>query len=407
MRFAVCFVGFMALFLVAATPGQVLSRNPTAQASPQDEAGRKLLAEWDQMIALIRKARRDLGEFQVRFSGAESPEDRRKWAAEFERVRSETIAKAKDFVGRVAQYIESHPDDVALRKRRLEDTHFDALPLAVKAKDAERLYQLIGDAVYLNTAADYYDKAYDYEKSRELWAEAAQKAPTSDKYAKLGDACMNTNRFAEAKVAFERARDLASADRDKRKHEQAIKAAVQYVEDWQREQKLHEKDDLPIAEIDTTRGKMVVELFEDEAPNTVANFITLAEAGFFDNTAFHRCMAYFMIQGGDPEGTGRGGPGYRIKDECGREDARLHYRGSLSMANEQKPDSNGSQFFVTSVNTWQLNGRHTVFGRVLEGLHVAEVPPLDPTNKAEPFGLKTVRIIRKRDHDYVVEKIPQ
>ncbi|MCA9320783.1 MAG: peptidylprolyl isomerase [Planctomycetes bacterium] len=163
--------------------------------------------------------------------------------------------------------------------------------------------------------------------------------------------------------------------------------------------------DNPLLEIDTSRGTMLVELFEDEAPNTVASFVELAEKGFFDRQLFHRCLAYFMIQGGDPQGTGAGGPGYNIKDEHSLPNARLHYRGSLSTANIGQPNTNGSQFFVTSVVTHHLNGRHTVFGRVLKGLEVAEVLPLDPTNKAEEFMMNSVKVIRKRDHPYVAEKI--
>src|SRR4029079_8655388 len=126
-------------------------------------------------------------------------------------------------------------------------------------------------------------------------------------------------------------------------------------------------DDLPRVKLQTNKGDITIELFENEAPNTVANFISLVEKGFYDGVPFHRVLPNFMAQGGDPKGTGQGGPGYRIKDEFGNKGARAHFRGSLSMANTGQPNTNGSQFFLTFKPTPHLNGRHTVFGRVIEG----------------------------------------
>lgn len=125
----------------------------------------------------------------------------------------------------------------------------------------------------------------------------------------------------------------------------------------------------PIAIFDTARGTIRVELFADKAPLTVANFVNLAKRGFYDGLNFHRVIGDFMIQGGCPEGSGRGGPGYRFEDETDN-DVR-HERGVLSMANAG-PNTNGSQFFITHVATPHLDGRHTVFGKVLEGLPVVD-----------------------------------
>ena len=121
---------------------------------------------------------------------------------------------------------------------------------------------------------------------------------------------------------------------------------------------------------DTSRGEIVCELFAKDAPATVNNFVFLAREGFYDGTKFHRVIADFMIQGGDPEGTGRGGPGYRFKDEVGAGKPR-HKRGSLSMANAG-PNTNGSQFFITHIATDWLDGKHTVFGQVKTGLEVVD-----------------------------------
>ena len=120
---------------------------------------------------------------------------------------------------------------------------------------------------------------------------------------------------------------------------------------------------------DTARGPIRVELLPDQAPLTVANFLNLARRGFYDGLGFHRVIADFMVQGGCPEGSGRGGPGYRFEDETGN--GVRHERGVLSMANAG-PNTNGSQFFITHVATPWLDGKHTVFGKVVEGLDVVD-----------------------------------
>lgn len=115
----------------------------------------------------------------------------------------------------------------------------------------------------------------------------------------------------------------------------------------------------------TTRGEIVCELFAKEAPNTVNNLVFLARDKFYDGTVFHRVIKDFMVQGGDPTGTGSGGPGYRFPDEF-KGNPHKHQVGSLSMANAG-PGTNGSQFFITHIATDWLDGKHTVFGQVLTG----------------------------------------
>ena len=123
------------------------------------------------------------------------------------------------------------------------------------------------------------------------------------------------------------------------------------------------------ATFDTSRGPIKIELYPDKAPLTVANFVNLAKRGFYDGLNFHRVIADFMIQGGCPEGSGRGGPGYRFEDEVGT--GLSHERGVLSMANAG-PKTNGSQFFITHVPCPWLDGKHTVFGKVLSGMEVVD-----------------------------------
>ena len=124
------------------------------------------------------------------------------------------------------------------------------------------------------------------------------------------------------------------------------------------------------ATFDTTAGTFQVELFEDKAPITTKNFIDLAEKGFYDGTIFHRVIDNFMIQGGDPTGTGRGGPGYTIKDEF-HKDLRHVEAGLLSMANAG-PNTGGSQFFVTLAATPWLDNKHAIFGAVKDGLDIVK-----------------------------------
>jgi peptidyl-prolyl cis-trans isomerase B (cyclophilin B) len=122
------------------------------------------------------------------------------------------------------------------------------------------------------------------------------------------------------------------------------------------------------ATIETDKGTIEVELFAEYAPKTVNNFVFLASEGFYDGVAFHRVINNFMVQGGDPTGSGRGGPGYRFEDEF-QGNPLKHETGTLSMANAG-PGTNGSQFFITHAPQPHLNGKHTVFGKVTQGQDV-------------------------------------
>jgi cyclophilin family peptidyl-prolyl cis-trans isomerase len=148
------------------------------------------------------------------------------------------------------------------------------------------------------------------------------------------------------------------------------------------------------ATLKTSKGDIKVDLFADKAPATVNNFVFLAREGFYDDTIFHRVIANFMAQAGDPTGTGRGGPGYRFRDEF---DASLKHDGPgvFSMANAG-PHTNGSQFFITHVPTPWLDGKHSIFGKVADedSLEVLmSIPERDPRNVNAPaVKLQTVEI---------------
>lgn len=174
------------------------------------------------------------------------------------------------------------------------------------------------------------------------------------------------------------------------------------------------ENDLPRVKIVTSKGEFEVELFENEAPNTVANFISLIENGFYEGIVIHRVVENFMAQTGDPEGTGSGGPGYTIPCECYSPEARRHFTGSLSMAKTMARDTGGSQFFVTFKRTDFLDGKHTVFGRVLNGwdvldnltrTHTLEGTREIPIPGIEKDKILNAEVVRKREHEYKPRKV--
>lgn len=183
----------------------------------------------------------------------------------------------------------------------------------------------------------------------------------------------------------------------------------QYHESWKKEQAIREKeaaDELPRVVLKTTKGDIVIELFLNEAPNAVNNFLTLIAKGFYTDVPFHRVLPFFMAQGGDPTGTGAGGPGYCIPCECRQENARDHFRGSLSMAHAG-PNTGGSQFFLTFVPTNFLNGKHTVFGRIVEGMEVlSDITRIDPEKESEeaPDKILEAKILRGKPGEF--KKLP-
>jgi cyclophilin family peptidyl-prolyl cis-trans isomerase len=183
-------------------------------------------------------------------------------------------------------------------------------------------------------------------------------------------------------------------------------------EQWEKEAKIRaaeaQADDLPRVKLVTSKGDVVIELFENEAPQATANFITLVKQGYYDGLPFHRVLNDFMAQGGD---NGRG-PGYTIRCECYKPDYRRHFRGSISMAKPAQPerDSGSAQFFLCFVPTRHLDGRHTAFGRVIEGMEVLgnlqKIDPSKPGPYPEPDKVLSASVLRDRGHDYEFEKIP-
>jgi peptidyl-prolyl cis-trans isomerase B (cyclophilin B) len=173
-------------------------------------------------------------------------------------------------------------------------------------------------------------------------------------------------------------------------------------EQWNAELKFRAEDaekKNPRLTLETNKGKIVIELFEDDAPNTVASMVALVQAKFYDGLTFHRFVEDFVIQGGCPEGTGGGDPGYRLKSEVSK---RNHFRGMVGMAcSGPKTDTEGSQFYIclsNEQNVRSLSGKYVIVGRVIEGLDVSDRLRIGDK-------MKTVTVTNLRDHEYKPEKI--
>jgi cyclophilin family peptidyl-prolyl cis-trans isomerase len=185
-----------------------------------------------------------------------------------------------------------------------------------------------------------------------------------------------------------------------------------YKKAWPEEQKLRAReaseDNLPRVRLKTTKGEIVLELFEDQAPNTVANFISLVRKGFYNDLEFHYVVQRLLAQSGDPH-NGVGGPGYTIACECYEPNHRNHFRGSITMAHGDLRDTGGSQFYMTFVPMQHLDGRNTVFGRVIKGMDVlAKLQRRDPTDQQAPRADKIIsaEVVRKRFHEYKPQVMP-
>ena len=261
----------------------------------------------------------------------------------------------------------------------------------------------------LAVAGTYYDRD-DFERAYELGLRLIEAGhPNPAVYALTGVSAYVLHDYDRAEEFLRIADKQGVLSEGGRK---VLDNLPYYREAWQREKALREVEakanDLPRVLLITTQGEIEVELFENEAPNTVANFISLVEKGFYNGVPFHRVIPHFMAQTGDPTGTGLGGPGYRIACECYRPDYRIHFRGSLSMAHRGR-DTGGSQFFICFMPQQHLDGKHTVFGRVVRGFEVLSKlkrrDPEDP-NPAEPDRILEAKVLRKRDHPYQPVTLP-
>jgi len=349
---------------------------------------------------------------------------------EFDRVFSEWKALLGELQELRQQYRTAEPnrrtqiktryDQLLEQGERLQPQLIEAAENAfVEAPNRDHeLTQFLAQTVVLQLASDDYERALPLAETL-----IRRKAEAPAMYAFAGLAAFAVGQFDDSQKYFTAAEENYALDAllaldSVGEHalanfgEHYRQTLSYYQQVWPREQQLRaaeaEADDLPRVLLRTNKGDIEVELFENEAPNTVANFISLVEKGFYDGLVFHRVLPGFMAQGGCPRGDGTGGPGYHIRCECTRADHRLHFRGSLSMAHTGERDTGGSQFFITFVPTRHLDGKHTVFGRVVDGMDVlSKIQRRDPEKPAppEPDRVLEAKVLRKRDHPYEPEKI--
>jgi len=299
--------------------------------------------------------------------------------------------------------LEATYGDVATRAQeagnRLEEA---AIALAIVDPSATEARQISGAAVAGAIKADAPEVAL--EKAAKLDAAGVAGADT---LMTAAVAALATSRLDDATAWLAKAKAAGAGAKQLAELETAVDRGRLTVEAEMALRKAEaEADDLPRVKLSTSVGDVVVELFENEAPNTVANFVSLVEKGYYDGTPFHRVIGGFMAQGGDPTGKGTGGPGYTIACEVDRPNARKHFRGTLSMAHAGA-DTGGSQFFLTFRPTEHLDGKHTVFGRVIDGFDVLSkiTRTTDDQGRAvvgvEPDRIVKAEVLRKRNHPYV------
>jgi cyclophilin family peptidyl-prolyl cis-trans isomerase len=336
---------------------------------------------------------------------------------------------AEQFAAAQADWAKLEKDAKSLRdKFQLADTNDEREMLkkeyaAVVAKAPDILKNLRAGAVALYTESPNKDPEVtqalirlvtddvardDYEAALKIARLMIDnKTQSNEVYNAAGVAAYGSDDYENAEKWLKIAEQKGTLDRDGQK---CLADAADAKKRFETEQEIREKeakaDDLPRVKLETNRGVVVVELFENEAPETVGNFVSLVEKGFYNGLTFHRVLPGFMAQGGDPEGTGGGGPGYTIYDEVKKPNYRRHFRGSLSMAKTAAPDTGGSQFFLTFRPTPHLDGRHTAFGRVIEGMDVlTKIQRREPRSPIPPDKIVKAEVVRKREHKYEPRKV--
>lgn len=363
---------------------QAETEKPADKPADAEKPAEDTHAKWEKLSARKKEIAVKLAELTKQFQAA-PVEEKRQIRDQYQKLIDEFLLDISPEMTKLAgQVYEADPENIEAAEFLMQDAwNRNDYPQVVKVAD-----KMIADGHLTNTTLNLGGSAHyaehNFEKAVEL--------------------------LTQAKTRNALSRETGS---------QYFDAAKEYIDLWKAEQAIREKEAnapegelLPRVELQTNKGKILVELFENEAPNTVANFISLVENKTYDGIKFHRVLPNFMIQGGDPNSKdddpandGQGGPGYTIKCECYKDDARMHFAGSLSMAHAGK-DSGGSQFFITHLPTRHLNPNndtpynHTVFGRVVEGLDVVRSIEKDDV-------IEKATVIRKRDHEYKPETTPE
>lgn len=381
------------------------------QAPPSD-AAKKARADLDVVRANIEKMmkfRERDQKLREQFQAGSDDEERLKKLAklreelvkDYQDLRTSTVKAMDDVIASTSEALKATPDDAGLLEIRGEAyLIYQKNDLALP--DLAKLLKIRPDDQDLTLKVARLEHAVNqYEAAAAKFETVLKKDEKNLEARMLLAICdFSIGKFEESVKIFEEVLKGEIDAETRSKAAQFQEMARTYIPLWKAEQEIRARetkaDDLPRVRFTTTKGEIEIELLENDAPNTVANFIELVARKYYDGLKFHRVIPGFMAQGGDPNGDGSGGPGYRFKDEI-KPDYRRHFRGSLSMANAG-PDTNGSQFFLTHLPTEWLNGKHTVFGRVIKGQDVVDSLLIgDAIVKAE--------VLRKRDHEYKSTKI--
>jgi cyclophilin family peptidyl-prolyl cis-trans isomerase len=332
----------ISIFLFAILLGSLFIGWGTPLAHSQTKTIKQAKAELDAEIKKWKQSAKGAFNAFREFGICDKP-DAEKWRGEWRRHINE---------GNL------HRDQVAQRALQL-------FKLAAGTSDSRTAGLVLENMMTYDYDHNRYDRAY--KMTSEILEIEPENYPLRIRLIQL---CLMTNRFDEASEIIEQ----LYADGDTQIKIQ-FKSFPEMLAKWQEEKKLRadEADDnLPRVKIETNQGAMVFELFENEAPETVANFISLVRSGFYEKKKFHRVLKTFMAQTGCPNGDGSGDAGYSIYDEHNKDKIRYHFRGVLSMANTGQPNTGGSQFFITLSPQFGLDGKHAVFGRIISGQEVLE-----------------------------------
>jgi len=358
---------------------------PEAALGPKNQAFDQLFSQWKALLAELRELRREYGT---------AASDRK---TEIKTRFDQLVGQGDAMVPQVIQ--------------------------AAREAYAEAPNQNEAPGRFLMGAVEYKSRIEDYESVVPLAAALIEGGfPDKSVYTWAGLAAFATGDFDAAETHLKAADEndafgalsVLEPDHQLRGIEDHYAELISYYKQvWPKEQEIRaaeaKADDLPRVLLVTNKGEIELELYENEAPNTVANFISLVEQGFYNGLTFHRVIPGFMAQGGCPDGTGGGGPGYKIPCECYEPNHRLHFRGTVSMAHAGR-DTGGSQFFITFTPTKHLDGMHTAFGRVVRGIEVlSKIQRRNPEapNPPEPDKITEAKVLRKRDHEYVPKKVGQ
>jgi cyclophilin family peptidyl-prolyl cis-trans isomerase len=374
----------LSLLLLLALP--LLAANDAAAPAQPGPRAKEFHSLHQQLNALLARLQ------ELRFKHATASEDQR---SEIQLQWKELIAKGEQLEPKLIEAAERAYAEAPNAEKEITDFLAMLLGEMVQADDYEpaakiakllmdnncsekNVPNLAGIAAFAVSDFDAAEKYFDVAAGKGFFQSIAQ----DDKLAHVGWVCLG-------KIPY-------------------------YKKAWAAEKTLRSReakeDNLPRVLLKTTKGDIELELFEDQAPNTVANFISLVQRGtFYKDVPFHRVLQGFMAQSGDPTGRGDGGPGYTIACECYEPNHRNHFRGSLSMAHTDLRDTGGSQFFLTFMPVSHLDGKHTVFGRVIRGMDVlAKLQRRDPDDQEAPRPDKIIeaKVVRKRLHPYKPQVTP-